>query len=1175
MLDKKKIISSLIGAGIISAHVVGGSFAASCMGEFSKTFENQIHKSTVLPFVLNDEQDRVTGATLKALYPNASIVYESNLIADDTVLKTGSELKINGQDYTVVIYGDVNGDGKISISDATAILRHAKTLDILTGAKFVAADTNHSNSVTISDATKILRVCKTVDSYPTITTPLEPEVVETKLGEIFVDTNDSNKIKIEMEFDVDPSNFRYTLTGADNTEVAVTPTVGEDNKVTLTMAAGTLTNGSNYTLKVTDKNGAEVEESTFTYRTLQPITTVTIEGAVGINANNEKAITLTAAASAADIDVDKTVVVTLTDTEGEKVELTGKIVKGLVDTKVTGDVSSLKDGQLTVTSKVYDEEGNTVKASHTAITKAATPSTINVTDTTRISDTDAKVDFTTSAAKVYYKVVKEGEVAPSVEDVVKEAEVIGSTGTFTVQTLATGNMYNAYIVTENAMGTKSEVIVAPIAKDGITETLQKVTEIKSNGNGTFSWTDNQEKVTGYKVQLMQKIGSNAATCIAEKTVQGKTVDFSENIKEANQVASYTVNVMAIGDYKTINNSALQPGNINNAEQTLTVTALTNPTINAVQSLSDSQLRLDITNVDSKASGIKIQIVKGEINKDNGNAFEYLEENAVYTKTESIRDRWYDIDVSNFKDGAYQVWVTAIKGDSDISLLDSNTVKETNPYTRVMNGVKSYVINAQDVTVDEATLTIAPFKLDNFVATYKVKAVKANEDGTFADYTAPASPVSFTPLANTSLETYQLTGLDANSNYRVYLETIPKFDTSTEPTVKGNFLTYVDIQTKAIAFTTSGADWTVKVFANDAEENLTLATQIAVSKDGTKLLKYDAVEGKTVEVAGSNIEAVKNIVSKLNDGDKINIATDLKTSVTIVAPANTRTVALGDSIKDCDLTIKGNTGANPQLITVSGNVGTGKVILENAGKFNVQGLTVSSKVVTAKTTGQEIYVANGTTVELNTATKVTVNNVEVNTNVVVTDTDTMTISVEGLTSNVTVDTALDKTIVFTGTQKDNGSVTIKSTNGNKNTITVKTATESRIAPVTIDAPNSIVNLKDAYVASTTLTHGAVETNKVVTFGNIVITPNDSVVTVAEANGKMTVTGKATIAYTGSVTSVGVIGATETETVVEEPIAFDGKTFELSANGTATYTLSDNAQTKGVLTITLESGTITQK
>ncbi len=36
MLDKKKIISSLIGAGIISAHVVGGSFAASCMGEHLK-----------------------------------------------------------------------------------------------------------------------------------------------------------------------------------------------------------------------------------------------------------------------------------------------------------------------------------------------------------------------------------------------------------------------------------------------------------------------------------------------------------------------------------------------------------------------------------------------------------------------------------------------------------------------------------------------------------------------------------------------------------------------------------------------------------------------------------------------------------------------------------------------------------------------------------------------------------------------------------------------------------------------------------------------------------------------------------------------------------------------------------------------------------------------------------
>ena len=54
-----------------------------------------------------------------------------------------------------VICGDVDLDGKITISDVTAIQLHIAELDILSGDTLLAADTNGDGVVDITDATHL------------------------------------------------------------------------------------------------------------------------------------------------------------------------------------------------------------------------------------------------------------------------------------------------------------------------------------------------------------------------------------------------------------------------------------------------------------------------------------------------------------------------------------------------------------------------------------------------------------------------------------------------------------------------------------------------------------------------------------------------------------------------------------------------------------------------------------------------------------------------------------------------------------------------------------------------------------------------------------------------------------------------------------------------------------
>ena len=72
---------------------------------------------------------------------------------------TGYKLKDtkNNKEYTLVVLGDVNGDGKVTPADSTIALRTYVGLSKLTDAEKLAGDVNGDGKITPADSTILLR----------------------------------------------------------------------------------------------------------------------------------------------------------------------------------------------------------------------------------------------------------------------------------------------------------------------------------------------------------------------------------------------------------------------------------------------------------------------------------------------------------------------------------------------------------------------------------------------------------------------------------------------------------------------------------------------------------------------------------------------------------------------------------------------------------------------------------------------------------------------------------------------------------------------------------------------------------------------------------------------------------------------------------------------------------
>jgi hypothetical protein len=120
---------------------------------------------------LNSSKHTVTDTTISKITASTTVsallsgldegsyckVYKDNTqVSGDTIVGTGMVVKfMNGNtvkaSYIVIVTGDTNGDGGISVTDMIAIKAHLLKKSTLTGASATAADANGDAGVSITD----------------------------------------------------------------------------------------------------------------------------------------------------------------------------------------------------------------------------------------------------------------------------------------------------------------------------------------------------------------------------------------------------------------------------------------------------------------------------------------------------------------------------------------------------------------------------------------------------------------------------------------------------------------------------------------------------------------------------------------------------------------------------------------------------------------------------------------------------------------------------------------------------------------------------------------------------------------------------------------------------------------------------------------------------------------
>ena len=82
------------------------------------------------------------------------------------IIATNDKLSITNnkqtKEYSVVIYGDTDGNGKIDIIDLLKVQKNIKKASMLSGNYVTAADTNKDGTVDISDLLKVQKQIKGV-----------------------------------------------------------------------------------------------------------------------------------------------------------------------------------------------------------------------------------------------------------------------------------------------------------------------------------------------------------------------------------------------------------------------------------------------------------------------------------------------------------------------------------------------------------------------------------------------------------------------------------------------------------------------------------------------------------------------------------------------------------------------------------------------------------------------------------------------------------------------------------------------------------------------------------------------------------------------------------------------------------------------------------------------------
>lgn len=116
----------------------------------------------IIPLKYNSFISNFTTSTQKyfELYDKDGVVINN----DDTKIKTGMHFKTPNGNYTVVVKGDVNGDGNITITDISKLYSHIRETKLIEEYYYLlSGDSNGDNKVTVTDISKLYSFIRNSD----------------------------------------------------------------------------------------------------------------------------------------------------------------------------------------------------------------------------------------------------------------------------------------------------------------------------------------------------------------------------------------------------------------------------------------------------------------------------------------------------------------------------------------------------------------------------------------------------------------------------------------------------------------------------------------------------------------------------------------------------------------------------------------------------------------------------------------------------------------------------------------------------------------------------------------------------------------------------------------------------------------------------------------------------
>lgn len=233
-------------------------------------------QTTVLPFIFDDVNDEITKTYLISEFEKANIQIK-NKTTLPKIISTGTIIETEGTDYTVVIYGDVNGDGKITVFDAQSVFDHWATNTDFSGTAFkLAANVyNNDSKITVYDAQAIFdfwmeNTTKLVLNEPTNAdeTPSSSYVTGIKI------TKSPTKISYMDGDAISLDGIVVKEVYADGTEDVVANTLLSSNLTTAQYGKNTI--AVRYTTTNTIDGTSKVFEDTFNITIGRNLTTVNI-----------------------------------------------------------------------------------------------------------------------------------------------------------------------------------------------------------------------------------------------------------------------------------------------------------------------------------------------------------------------------------------------------------------------------------------------------------------------------------------------------------------------------------------------------------------------------------------------------------------------------------------------------------------------------------------------------------------------------------------------------------------------------------------------------------------------------------------------------------------------------------------------------------------------------------